>query len=131
MSKFDRFVWLRRWFVVHFLADVLVAIPLFLNPRLVLGLLGIGDVSVVLARMVAAALMGIGVESWLGRKANRESYLGMLRLKIIWSGVAIVGLGLGVASGEMSGWGGVGLVGIFLFFNLLWIYWFLKLSRSV
>ena len=128
--KNGRFVWLRRWFVIHFLLDVLVAIPLFIKPGLVLELIGIGDVSVVLARIVAAALMGIGVESFLGRKANREGYLGMLRLKIVWSSMAILGLGLGVASGEMSWWSGVGLIGVFLFFNLLWIYWFSELLRN-
>jgi hypothetical protein len=123
--------WLERWFVFHFFVDMLVGIPLFLYPELVLSSVGLMDVNVVLARIVAAALMGIGAESLLGRKANRESYLGMLRLKIVWSSVAMVGLGLGVVSGEISRLGGGGLIGVFLIFNFLWVYWYLRLLREI
>ncbi len=46
---------LRRWFVVHFVVDALVAVPLFVAPRAVLGLLGWEEIDVAMARVVAAA----------------------------------------------------------------------------
>jgi hypothetical protein len=82
---------LRRWFVVHFWADVLAALPLFLAPRQVLGWLGWVEVDPIATRGVAAALFGIGIESYLGRNGSVESFLGMLRLKVIWSAMAALG----------------------------------------
>ena len=119
---------LRRWFVVHFVVDVVVAIPLMLVPGKILSLLGIeGGVS--LARIVAAALLGIGIESWFGRRASKESLLGMLRLKIVWSGMAVLALGWGMVDRELDLLVGGSLVGVFIAFNLLWTYWFIKIRK--
>jgi hypothetical protein len=58
---------LRSWFIVHFVADMLSALPLFIAPREVLGWLGWNAVDPIATRLVAAALFGIGIESYLAR----------------------------------------------------------------
>ncbi len=121
---------LRGWFVLHCVVDLIVALPLFVAPREVLGLLGWQAVDPFAARLAAAALFGIGVESWLGRNAGRESFQGMLQLKIIWSGFATVGLIWSVIEGGLNyPWIGWMLVGVFAAFHALWWYWRVKLER--
>ncbi len=121
---------LKWWFVLHCVVDLIVAVPLFVAPREVLGLLRCQAVDPFAARLAAAALFGIGVESWLGRNAGRESFRGMLQLKIIWSGFATVGLAWSVIEGGLRypliGWI---LVGVFAAFHALWWYWRIRLER--
>ena len=122
---------LKRWFVLHCVVDLLVALPLFVAPREVLGLLGWQAVDPFAARLAAAALFGIGVESWLGRNAGRESFRGMLQLKIIWSGFATVGLAWSVIEGGLRyPWIGWMLVGVFAAFHALWWHWRIRLERT-
>jgi hypothetical protein len=83
---------LRTWFVIHFAADMVTGVPLLVAPVAFLSALGWTTVDPFAARMVGAALMGIGIESYLGRNAGVKAYRGMLNLKIIWSGAAILGL---------------------------------------
>ena len=64
---------LRTWFVIHFVLDFIFAIPLILAPRAFLGLLGWTSIDPIAARLVGAALIGIGGESYLGRNAGLES----------------------------------------------------------
>ncbi len=54
---------LRFWFLIHFVVDVVVAVPLFVAPELTLSLFGWTTVDPIATRLVGAALMGIGVES--------------------------------------------------------------------
>ena len=113
--------------MVHFILDVFVAIPLLIAPGYVLSLVGLEWGNVVLARIIAAALMGIGIESYLGRYADKQGYLGMLRLKIIWSGTVMFGLVMSLLSKETD-WASVRLLmGVFGFFNIVWVYWYIKL----
>lgn len=80
------------------------------------------------ARLVGAALIGIGVESLLGRNATAKSFLTMLRLKILWSGTAVLGILASLLQGAPPlGWANFG---IFVAFNGLWTYWYLRLSRK-
>jgi hypothetical protein len=110
---------LRRWFVVHFWADVLAAVPLFLAPREVLGALGWAAVDPIATRLVAAALFGIGIESYLSRNADASAFRGMLRMKVIWSGSAVLGvLWSQVQGGPAAGWG---VLGIFVVFHAVWL----------
>ena len=121
---------LRTAFVAHFWADWLFAVPLMLAPREFLGLMGWGQVDPFTARLVAAALMGIGTESLLGRDGSLEHYRGMLRLKIIWSSAAIVGIGWSML--EIGGPAPVMawvVLAIFLGFNGLWLYWWRRIER--
>ncbi len=119
---------LRRWFVVHFVVDLLTAIPLFIAPRAVLGALGWNAIDPLMTRLVAAALLGIGIESLLGRDAGVESFRGMLNLKIIWSATATIGaLWSQLAGGPAAGWA---VVAIFGGFNLLWVGYRVVLART-
>ncbi len=120
---------LRMWFVIHFAIDMVVAIPLFFVPRDVLGLLGWIAIDPFAARLTAAALMGIGIESFLGRNAGREAFKGMLQLKLIWSFSAAVGLAWSTLEGNLKypliGWL---LTGTFAAFHALWWYWLVRLK---
>lgn len=118
---------LRRWFVIHFWADVLAALPLFLAPRRVLGWFGWAEVDPIATRLVAAALFGIGIESYLGRNADVEAFRGMLNLKVIWSATAVLGvLWSQLEGGPAAGWA---VLVIFLMFHVVWLRYRLQLGR--
>ena len=122
---------LRAWFVIHFVADVVFAIPLMLWPEATLRLFGWQTIDPIATRVVAAALFGIGIESYLGRDAGTQAYRGMLNLKIIWSLAVILGAGYSLLQGAQGspplGWA---LVGVFAFFNVVWVYWRWRLHRE-
>ena len=118
---------LRFWFVVHFCVDMIFAIPLLFYPEKPMVLLGWSAIDPIMPRLVGAALLGIGLESFLGRKSSREVYNRMLSLKIIWSSGAIIAIGLGIAAGgPQSAWL---FLGIFVAFWGVWIHYRLLLSR--
>lgn len=119
---------LKNWFVIHFAVDLLFAIPMMLAPVATLSLFGWQEVDPFTTRLVAAALFGIGIESYLGRNAGVESYLGMLNSKIIWSSAAIVGMAWSLLEGSPPpGWA---ILLIFVAFNGLWVYWRRQLSHQ-
>lgn len=122
---------LRNWFVVHFIVDLLFALPLFFIPESFLSFLGWTVVDSVASRLVAAALFGIGIESLLGRGANWQSFRTMLNLKIIWSFSAVAGLLWAVIAGVHGAppalWG---VLLVFMAFNGLWIYWRVRLNAD-
>ena len=114
--------------MVHFAFDVVFAVPLLLAPEWLLPRLGWLFVDPVTSRLVGAALMGIGVQSLLGRNAGIETFRAMLNLKIIWSASATFGLGLALLRG------GPPVAGLFLLvpaphpsswrtFRRYWLYW--------
>ncbi len=116
---------LRIWFVIHFAVDMLFAIPLLFFPEFIMPQLGWIVVDPITSRLVGAALLGIGVESLLGRNASREVFLAMLNLKIIWALGAILGIGLGIsAGGPPAAW--LFLV-VFAIFLGVWVYYRYKL----
>lgn len=117
---------LRNWFIAHFVVDMLVALPLFFAPSFVLGLIGFVDAPTILARIIAAALFGIGGVSLLVRDESREVFRALLKLKLIWSGFAIASLCIALIQG-----GGDVLVlslitGVFFLFFLVWGYYLKK-----
>lgn len=122
---------LRIWFVIHFAADMIVALPLFFAPREILTTFGWVSVDPMATRLAAAALFGIGLESLFGRNAGRESFKGMLQLKLVWSAFAAIGLAWSTLEGALQnpiiGWF---LVAIFAAFHALWWYWLLRLKRN-
>ena len=116
---------LRIWFVIHFAVDMLFAVPLLFFPELIMPMLGWIVVDPITSRLVGAALLGIGVESLLGRNASREVFQAMLNLKIIWAFGAVLGIGLGIgAGGPPAAW--LFLV-IFAIFLGVWVYYRYKL----
>jgi len=121
---------LRAWFVLHFVVDVAFAVPLMIAPLRFLSLLGWQTVDPIATRLVSAALLGIGIESFLGRNGPAGQFAGMLSLKIVWSSAAIVGLVLSAIlnweAWPLFGWA---LIMFFVGFNLLWVYWKLLVGK--
>ena len=93
---------LRTWFVIHFVADILFAIPLLLFPQALLNLFSWKTFDPIMTRLVGAALMGIGVESLLGRNASAATFRAMLNLKVIWASSALFAIGIGIAEGAAT-----------------------------
>lgn len=118
---------LRTWFIIHFYADMIFGIPLLLFPELIMPMLGWTALDPISTRVVGAALMGIGIESYLGRNASIEVFRAMLNLKVIWSSSAILGISLGLWQGGASaGWL---FLGIFVIFWFVWVYYWRKLRE--
>ncbi len=116
---------LRRWFVVHFIIDLIFGLPLLLFAEWTLRLFGFMVVEQVTARLVGAALLGIGGVSLWVRMEGREVFRTLLRLKLLWSGSAIIGLGLAIILGApVMTWL---FLGVFVGFFLLWMYYYQKL----
>lgn len=115
---------LRRWFVVHFWADMLFALPLFFAPQAFLGLFGWPGVDPLSARLSASALFGIGIESLIGRNEGVAVYRAMLNLKVIWSAGATVGIAWAILSAPETApyppiaWA---FFGVFAAFHGLWL----------
>ena len=120
---------LETWFIVHFVVDMLFGIPLMAAPEWMLTLVGWQTVDPFTARLAAAALFGIGIESFLGRGSGAAVYRGMLRLKIMWSAAAVFGVGLSLLQGAQEApWFAWGILVIFMLFNFVWLYWHRRLS---
>lgn len=119
---------LRRWFVVHFAVDWLVGVPLFLAPGPLLQLFGWHPIDPVATRLFAAALLGIGGQSLIGRNGSPAEFRAMLNLKLIWAAAAGFALGIGILFGSPPiAW--LGLI-VFVAFFALWLYWRLMLRRG-
>ena len=119
---------LKVWFIIHFFTDLIFAIPLFLFPHQFLQLLDWHTIDPIATRIVAAALLAIGIESWLGRNASVETYKNMLNLKIIWSAAVVAGVSISIYQSSYSTtffeWF---LLLVFLAFNVVWVYWRIRL----
>jgi hypothetical protein len=113
---------LRFWFVVHFVLDFIFAVPLLLAPIWFLTLFGFQNPDPFTARLVGAALLGIGGESLLGWEAPIDAFRAMLNLKIIWSLAAIGGIMLTLIFNGGPFMAYVTLV-IFAGFSGLWMYY--------
>jgi len=113
---------LRFWFVIHFVIDFIFAVPLLVAPVWLLTLFGFNNPDPFTARLVGAALLGIGGESLLGWEGSIDLFRAMLNLKIIWSLAAIGGILLTLiySSGPLMAY--IILV-IFACFSGLWIYY--------
>ncbi len=128
ISKNNIPVSLRFWFVIHFVVDIIFAVPLIFFPVVFLKFFGFQEIGPFTARLVGAALVGIGGASFLLKDKSRETYQGMLTLKILWSGAAIVGISLSIAEGgPVSQW--LFLL-IFVSFSGLWIFYKVLISRE-
>ncbi len=120
---------LKIWFLIHFVVDILFAIPLFVSPLWFLNILGWETIDPIAARMVAAALFGIGIESFLCRNYGKDAFLSMVTLKVIWSLASVTGLAIGLAKGLFgNSITGIILLATFILFNILWSYWLIRLK---
>ena len=123
---------LRTWFIVHFVIDMAIAVPLFIFPGVFLGVLGWNTIDPLVSRIVAAALFGIGIESFLCRNAGIVTFRNMLNLKIIWSGTAVLGTIISILLSpsvpSIAAWT---ILFTFLIFNIVWIYWRDRINRII
>ena len=122
--------WLKAWFIIHFLVDIAVAIPLMVVPELFLARAGWTDIDLIMTRIVAGAFFGIGIESFLGRNASLDSFKTMLNLKLIWSGTVSLGVGISMIQGAQGApflaWA---ILIVFLGFHAVWWYWRIKVGQ--
>ncbi|MBN1685776.1 MAG: hypothetical protein JW852_03930, partial [Spirochaetales bacterium] len=89
---------LRVFFMIHAFVDVVIAVPLFFFPWRFLELLGwTMAVEPVTARLAAAALFAIGIESLIGSRGTSDSFISLLNLNILWSFFAVCGLLISIA----------------------------------
>ncbi|MBT4651772.1 hypothetical protein HOC13_04610 [Candidatus Woesearchaeota archaeon] len=110
---------LRVWFLIHFVVDIIVAIPLIFFTKYTLSLFGFPLENLVFARLVGAALIGIGMTSYFCKK--KEHFEIMLILKIFWSLAAIVALIWGIIETKLPAlW--VFLI-IFIIFSTVWHFY--------
>lgn len=110
---------LRLWFIIHFWVDLLFALPLLFAPGQTLAFFGIsGDA--ILARLIGAALIGIGGTSLLERNASRDTYSALLTLKLLWSGTATFALLFGAATTTL--WSLWLFTAVFFGFFCVWAY---------
>ncbi|MBT4121290.1 MAG: hypothetical protein HOD54_00405 [Candidatus Magasanikbacteria bacterium] len=118
---------LRIWFLAHFAIDMIVAIPLMIAPEFVLGLFGFGSVEIVTARLVAAALLAVGGTSLWMHKGSVESFRVMLKLKLLWSGFACLGIIWSIFEGSPNiSWF---VFVIFMVFFGIWFYYLDRLKK--
>lgn len=90
-----------------------------------LGWLGWQAIDPMAARIVAAALFGIGLESYWGRHGNVESIRSMLRLKVVWSAASLLGaLWSQLEGGPLAAWA---VVMTFAVFHFVWLRYWLQL----
>ena len=118
---------LKAWFVLHFIVDILFAIPLILFPDLVMSLFDITSYDLLTPRLVGAALVGIGGVSFVIRNEGRIVYNALLSLKILWSFAAMLGVAIYLLEGgsKMSSI----LFAIFFVFAGVWNYYKVILNR--
>ena len=119
---------LRIWFIIHFVMDMLFAIPLFFSPTHVLSLFGWTTIDPLAARLVASAFFAIGSSSFLVRNASPEVYRAMLDLKLIWSAIAMIGILISLWLGAPRF--ALAAFVIFLVFFLVWAFYRKRLSRT-
>jgi hypothetical protein len=107
---------------------MLFVIPLLLFPQTLLALLGWATYDPMTARLVGAALMGIGLESLLGRNASAETLRAMLNLKILWSSSAIFAISAALYEGAPAA--SRAILAIFVAFCCLWAYYRVRLTAG-
>jgi hypothetical protein len=118
---------LRAWFVADFVVGVVVGLPVLVSPVYVLGHFGWTTIDPVAARLVAAALLAIGLQSFFGRNDGFETYRAMLRLKVLWSMAAVAGLLAGIADGgPPATWA---LLAVFVVFLGVWSHHAIRLKQ--
>lgn len=120
---------LKKWFIAHFIIDLIFAIPLILTPKTILSIIGINEAGALLStKIVGCALIAIGGNSFLMRNSNIETYKSMLRLKMLWSGSIIFSILASLT--ELKIQTSIFLLSTFTGFFCVWAYYFKKLTQS-
>ena len=124
--------YLQLAFKVHCVVDLLFAVPLVVYPAF-LEWFGFARVDPYAARLFAAALFGIGLSSW-DTKQSVATYRKMLKLKIIFSGTALIFVFVAIGTTppeETVPWGAFYLIlPTFAGFHVMWQYFLWKIGRG-
>lgn len=118
----------RGWFVVDFVFSALVmGLPLLLVPEWLLPRLGWSTVDPVATRLVGAALVAVGWQSWRSRGSGQEAYRALLGLKVIWCSLGIVGLVAAIGAGApQASWA---LLAVLLLLDGVWIHYAIRIKK--
>ena len=111
---------LRNWFVFHFIIDYLFGIPLLLFPSWTFLLFNLNP-ELFSGRLLGAGLIGTGGVSLIAYHKSKEIYQTLLNFKLIWSLAAIIGISISIFQEPIKS--KYFLLGIFIFFFLLWLYY--------
>ncbi|HVX97911.1 MAG TPA: hypothetical protein VHK47_23555 [Polyangia bacterium] len=96
---------LRTWLLVHAAVATAAGLPLLAAPELALGRIGWTCVDPVSARLLGAALLALGAQSFFVRDAGVPLTRAVLRLNLVWSLASAVGLFVGIgASAPNAAW---------------------------
>ncbi len=115
---------LRIWFLIHAGIDIMIALPLFFIPNLFLEWLGWELIDPMATRIVSAAFFAIGSISYLARNEQVDTYRSLVRLKLIWSIIAPIGMVISLIVDPTNyGWIVFVFLGIFVLFSMVWGYW--------
>lgn len=128
LKELRRFDGQAYWFLAHGIVDLVIAVPLLIAPEALLEWLGWSTIDVFTARVVAAALIGIGVESLIGYRTEFHAIKAMLNLKILWATAAIVGILWSTIAAPSIPWGTWPILGFFVVFLASWIVWRVRVS---
>jgi hypothetical protein len=121
-----KFSSLKIWFITHAIVDLIIALPLLFYPVFFLEMFGFSNINPLLARLIAAALLAIGGNSYLMRNGSKEEYKSMLNLKLIWSIVAI--FSIGGHMWETHSIAGLPFLLVFGVFAFVWLCYRIKLK---
>lgn len=121
---------LRTWFVIHFVIDMTFGLPLLFAPEMLLQLFDIVSVETLTARLVGAALVGIGGTSLWMHKGSVDQFKTMLEVKLLWSGSALVAIALAFGSGAPAFISGLAFA-IFLVFFFVWHHYYKGLRNNI
>ncbi len=114
---------LRLWFIAHFIIDAVTAIPIFIWPAMFNRYTSL-PIDPVAVRLLASAMLAIGITSLLTVRRGVESYKTFLILKIIWSSLAIIGLLLNLS---LLSSGGYNVLITFIILDIAWGYYLIRL----
>lgn len=119
---------LKFWFYVHGIVDFGFALPLMLFPAWTLQFFGFHSTELTTARLVSAALFAIGGISFGAHSFSRETFEVLLRLKLLWSGFAMLALAISLFRGAPKA--NLILISIFGFFFGVWQYYNISLEKT-
>ncbi len=125
---------LENAFLVHSMVDLAIGIPLWVFPMWSLKQIGVKnpkDSDILMTRLVAGALIAIGIASYVGRNARDDQLQVFILMKIVWSFMAILTLLMALFSKNSQYDKKVLFILLIFFFifNVTWGYHYLRIVR--
>jgi len=118
---------LKVFFILHFIVDTGFGIPFVFLTRTMHELFHLPTENLILGRMFGAAMIAIGGVSILVIKDKLDSFKSLLKLKLLWSASAIVGIGISLNENFHDSY--FFAFSFFVLFFVVWSYYYFKLFR--